>query len=62
MAGMTASRLMGRIREKHEETRPKKPKERGNRPNGPTWLASPWNGKGMARMGTQWAIQTEALI
>ena len=62
MAGMTVGRPMGRIRGKDEESEPEKPKERGYRPNGPTWLASPWNGQGMAGIGTQWAIRTEALV
>ena len=56
MAGMTVGRPMGRIRGKDEESGLEKPKERGYRPNGPTWLASPWNGQGMAGIGTQWAI------
>ena len=46
MAGMTASRLMGRIRGKDEVNRPRKTKERGSKPNGPTWqewqLVSSW--------------------
>ena len=52
MAGMTANRPMGRIRRKDEKSGSEKPKERCNRPNGSTWPAGPWNGKGMARIGT----------
>ena len=53
MAGITASRPMGRTMRKDEESGPEKPKKRGNRPNGSTWPAGPWNGKGMARICTQ---------
>ena len=53
MAGITASRPMGRTMRKYEESGPEEPKKRGNRPNGSTWLASPWNGKGMAGICTQ---------
>ena len=62
MIGIIANRPMGRIRGKYEVNRPGKPKERGNRPNGPTWPVGPWNGKEMAGIGTQRAIQTEALV
>ena len=34
MAGITASGPMGRIRSKDEVSGPRKPKERGNKPNG----------------------------
>ena len=61
MARMIANRPTGRIRGK-EECGPRKPKERGNKPNEPTWPANPWNEKEMARMGTQWAIQIKALV
>ena len=47
---------MGRIRDKNEISGLRKPKERGNGPNGPTWPAGPWNEKEMAGIGTQWAI------
>ena len=53
---------MGRIRDKNEISGLRKPKERGNGPNGPTWPAGPWNGKETARIGTQWAIRIEALV
>ena len=53
MAGITASRPMGRTMRKDEESGPEKPKKRGNRPNGSTWPVGPWNGKGMAGICTQ---------
>ena len=52
MARITANRPMGRTMRKDEESRSEKPKERGNRPNGSTWPADPWNGKGMAGICT----------
>ena len=53
---------MGRIRDKNEINGLRKPKERGNGPNGPTWPVGLWNGKEMAGIGTQRAIQTKALV
>ena len=53
MTGMTASRPMGRIRRKDEESGLGKPNEKGNRPNGSTWPVGPWNGKGMVGIGSQ---------
>ena len=47
---------MGRIRDKNEINGLRKPKERGNAPNEPTWPAGLWNGKEMAGIVTQWAI------
>ena len=52
---------MRRIRGKDEVSGSGKPKERGNKPNGPTWPTGLWNGREMARIGTQWAIWAEAL-
>ena len=37
MAKMKANRLMGTIRGKDKVNGPRKPKKRGNKPNGPTW-------------------------
>ena len=37
MAGMTASKPMERIRGKDEVSWPRKPKERGSKPNRSTW-------------------------
>ena len=51
MVGIIGSRPIT-IR-KDEESGPEKPKERGNRLNGSTWLAGSWNGKGMAGICTQ---------
>ena len=53
MAGMTASKLMKRIRGKDEVCGLRKPKERSNEPNGPIWPASPWKERGMVEIGTQ---------
>ena len=41
---------------------PEKPKERGNKPNGPTWLADPWKERGMVEVETKWAIQAETFV
>ena len=62
MAGITINRPMGRIKGKDKVCGPRKPKERSNRPNGPTWPVGPWNEKGLAGLGAQWAVQTEALV
>ena len=48
MTRITTSKPIRRIRGKDEVTGLGKPKKRGNRPNGSTWPAGPWNGKGMA--------------
>ena len=37
MAGVAANRLIGVIRGKDKVNRPRKPKEQGNKPRGPTW-------------------------
>ena len=37
MAGMTTNRPMSTIRGKDKVSGSKKPKKRGNKPNGPTW-------------------------
>ena len=62
MAGITANRPMGRIRSKNEVSGLEKPKKKGSKPNGPTWPMSPWKGRGMAGIGTQWAIRAKALV
>ena len=45
MARMKASKFMGGIRCKDKVNGSRKPKERGNKPNGPTQLASLWEEK-----------------
>ena len=62
MVGMTASSLTGRIRGKNKVSEPRKSKERSNEPSGPIWPASPWKERGMAEIGTQWAIRAKALV
>ena len=62
MAGITANRPMRRIRGKDEVIGSRKPKKRGNKPNWPTWPASPWKGREMTGIGTQWAKQAKALV
>ena len=52
MAGITTSKVMGRIRGKNEASELGKSKERGNEPNGPTWPIGLWKGREMARIGT----------
>ena len=37
MAGMKAIRLVGGIKGEDKANRPRKPKERGSKPNEPTW-------------------------
>ena len=59
MAGITANWSIGRIGGNDEASGLRKPKERGNEPNGPI---SPWKRRAMARIGTQWATREKALI
>ena len=62
MAGIIASRPRGRIRGKDVASGLGTPKKRGNKPNGPTWPVSPWKGRKVAGIGTQWAIRAETFI
>ena len=62
LAEITASKPMGRIRGKNEVSGPRKSKERSNEPSGPIWPASPSKERGMAEIGTQWAIRAKALV
>ena len=57
MSRMTTNRPKGRIRGKNEVSGLRKSRERNNEPSRPIWPASPWKERGMAEIGTQWAIR-----